>query len=205
MKRFVVAVGLFFSSIASAADLKSIVDGVEAKYAAVSAIKAQFTQTTQSAAFGAEKASGELLIKRPGKMRWSFGDTLYVSDGKKLWIYTASKKQVIQYDDISQGSQSAESVLQSLDKIEEMFNVKLISSDSAGHVLELTPKKSGQGFKKVKLSFDAAYTIREVVITDTFDSVTDIDFSAVQLNARVEDSSFSFTVPKGVEVIRGAN
>ncbi len=204
MKRFVVAVGLLFSSLASAADLKSVIDGVEAKYAAVGAIKAQFTQTTQSAAFGAEKASGELLIKRPGKMRWSFGDTLYVSDGKKLWIYTASKKQVIQYDDISQGSQSAESVLNSLDKIEESFNVRLVSSDATGHVLELTPKKAG-GFKKVKLSFDAAYTIREVVITDTFDSVTDIDFSSVQLNARVEDTSFSFAVPKGVEVIRGAN
>lgn len=197
---FLALVGILASVGASASPL---VERVEAKYADVTTLKADFVQTNTSELFGEEVQKGELLLKRPAMMRWAFGDEKqFVTDGKSMWIYTAADKQVIEYADISGNRTAADSLLQSLDKLDEFFTVKILASDDAkGHSLQLTPKEEGQ-FKNLKLSLDAELTVSGVVMTDAFDNVTDIAFSKVELNAPAEDSAFQFKAPEGVEVIK---
>lgn len=186
----------------SQATKDKLVASIEAKYKGVTTLKASFTQTTKSELFGDETVKGDLLMKQPSKVRWSFGnDKLFITDGTKMWIYTAEDKQVIEYDDISANKSSAENLLSSLDKLEQTFQVVVLSSSDAGHDIELTPKGDDQ-FKKVRLMLKGDLMVRKVVITDTFDNVTEIGFTNVELNAKVEDGVFTFQVPTGVDVIK---
>lgn len=189
---------------AVAADASALVAKVEAKYKDVTSIKAAFTQVSKSELFGDEKVEGDLTVKRPDKMRWAFGaEKLFVTDGKRMWIYTAEDRQVIEYDDISGARSNADALLTSLDKLDEQFKIDLLESSDTEHKLALAPREDGQ-FKKVMLTLDGALMVKAVVITDTFDNITELSFRDVKLNVAVDDSAFTFTVPDGVDVIKAA-
>jgi outer membrane lipoprotein carrier protein len=203
LQALLVALIVVAAPMASAAEVTEIVAAVEAKYKDVTSLTAKFKQVTKSELFGDEVLAGDLAIERPSKMRWAFGsEKLFVTDGKKMWIYTAEEKQVIEYDDISSQRSTADSLLTSLDKLDEHFKISIISSDAEkGHVLRLEPVEEGQ-FKSVRLTLDKDLMIGGVVITDTFDNVTELTFSEVVLNAKVEASLFTFSVPDGVDVVK---
>jgi len=193
--------------VASLADDTSAnpdVQAVEAKYAKVDVIQADFTQTTHNATFGDDTQSGDVTLKRPKKMFWNFtsGDKKqFVTDGSTMWVYTATDNQVIKYGDVGGASTgtTAESMLQSLDKLDEVFTVTTVPSPT-GHQLDLAPKKEGQ-VKKVHIEFDGYYVVNRVVITDAFDGQTELSFQNVKLNGNVPDSTFQFQVPAGAQVV----
>src|SRR5690606_26313623 len=103
--------------------------------------------------------------------------------------------------DIASQRSAADSLLTSLDKLEEQFQVAVLSSTDAAHSLQLTPKASDGQFKSVKLTLDGAFLPTAVSIVDTFDNVTELALSDVVLNADVADSAFTFTPPEGVTVV----
>ncbi len=180
-----------------------VIQAIEAKYGAVKTMRAAFTQTVKSELFGEETESGQVVVKRPKMMRWSFGEEKqFITDGDTMWIYTKPDKQVIRYDDVSGSTTATDSLLQSLDRLDEFFQVEVAGVDAGGHQLSLSPKEGDEGqFKNVKLALDGDLMIKKVVITDQFDNVTDLVFSSVELNVDLADEMFRFTVPDGVEVI----
>lgn len=196
-------VATLVATSASAMELDALLSRVEAKYGDVASIRAGFTQITRSQMFGEERQEGELLLKRPSRMRWTFGDDkVFVTDGRQMWVYSKADRQVVYYEDISGSTSATDNLLQSLDKLREHFKVTLVSSDDAtSHVLDLEPLTPGQ-FKKVRLQLDAELTLTSVAITDAFDSVTELNFRDVRLNPDIDDARFTFEVPEGVEVIR---
>lgn len=198
------AASTFAPQVARADDAASaIVKQVEAKYRTVTSIKATVVQTTKSELFGAETVKGELVLKRPAMMRWNFGDQkMFVTNGKKMWVYTAEDKQVIEYDDISSGRATADSLLTSMDKLTQTFDIKVVSTAATGHQLQLKPKSEAQ-FKEIDLTLNSELVPVLVVITDTFDNVTTMAFASVQLNAPADDSLFTFQPPAGVSVVKG--
>lgn len=198
-----VLVSLGFAAPAAAADATQLVQQVEAKYKDVSAIQAEFVQISRSEVFGDEKQSGQVVLKRPKKMRWIFRDGVhkeFVTDGKTMWIYTKEDNQVIKYNDIGSNTGQADQLLQSLDKLDEVFKVDLLESASGSHALDLQPKTPGQ-VKKLQLELDKNLVVSKVVITDQFDNVTELRFTEVKLNVDVPDSQFTFQVPAGASVI----
>ncbi len=199
------AATLATAPVADAMEKEELIEAVEARYGKVDTLSADFVQVSRSELFGDETESGHLLLKRPDKMRWSFGsDKVFVTDGKKMWIYAASENQVIEYDDISEGRSTADELLTSLDKINDLFHIKVLESTASRHRLELTPNETGQ-FKKVVLTLDASMTLQKVIITDTFDNVTEISFSNVKTGVSIPDSKFTFTVPAGADVVKANN
>ena len=188
---------------AASADAAAIVKQVEAKYAAVETMHASFVQTTKSELFGDEKQAGTVVIKRPTKMRWIFPDAgkQFITDGSTMWVYTEPDKQVIRFDDVAQQADAAQSLLQSLDKLDELFHVEAASPAIEGkHAFVLKPRAEGQ-VKKIDLVLTTDLLVEHVVITDSFDSVTEMDFSDVKLGQDAPDALFGFVVPEGVEVI----
>jgi outer membrane lipoprotein carrier protein len=178
----------------------ALIARVEAKYKTVQTLKANVVQTTVNA-LGSETVAGELLLQRPAKMRWSFGDKLFVTNGDKMWIYTREDNQVIEYDDIASQRSTADSLLTSLDRLQELFEIKVLSSTSNGHQLELKPKKDA-GFKKVQMYLDANLLVVSVVIVDAFDNVTNLALTGIQLNAPVDKASFEFSAPAGASIVK---
>ncbi len=126
--------GLVLAPAAWGGEVQEVVDAVEAKYATVEAIQASFVQTTHSEIFGSEEQAGSLVLKRPAKMRWEFTtgvEKQFVTDGRTMWVFTRSENQAIRYDDVS-SSGAADSLLQSLDKLDEMFEIQLMPPPDGG-------------------------------------------------------------------------
>jgi outer membrane lipoprotein carrier protein len=100
----VVVLAMVWAATAAAAPAPSggaaeVVAKVEATCAKTHDLSAQFRQTVTNRSLGqVQEASGRLVLKRPGQMRWEYqkpDQRLYVTDGKKLWAYNPQDKQVM--------------------------------------------------------------------------------------------------------------
>ena len=185
----------------SGADIQERINAIEAHYSKVDTIQANFVQKKKDA-FGAVTQEGDIVLKRPTKMRWRFtsGDEqMFVTDGKTLWIYTKADNQVMRITDTSQATSTANTFLTSLDSLDELFDIKLLSEEE-GQTFELTPKKSGM-YKKIELSLDDELALKRVVFTDEYGNVTDLSFDKVVENGPVDEKVFTFVPPEGAKVI----
>ncbi len=180
-----------------------IIDAVEAKYAGVQTMAADFKQSTKSAMYGSDEQVGNLVLQRPSKMRWTFtGDgKQFVTDGATMWIYNPADNQVLKYSDVQQTAASADSLLQSLDRISELFEIEVLEETDKVKRLSLKPKGEEAQVKRIELGLDNDLVVQDVTILDAFDTQTALAFSNVKLDAKVPDSTFVFEVPKGAEVI----
>jgi len=182
----------------------AVLSSLTAKYGPVDVVRGSFTQTTKST-YGDEVQQGTLVLKRPGKIKWDSGPggKQIVCDGSTLWYYDPGEKQVVRMKNVGEQAASTYAVLQSMDKLGELFDVKLISGDVAhGFELSLTPK-AGQDsqFKKVVVDVDSKGMLDVVKVTDPFDTLTTIDFTDLKLGGTAPDSTFTFQVPAGVAVV----
>src|SRR3954467_1105837 len=85
------------SAPAGRLDVKGVVERVQKRYDGAADFRARFGQTLTNAAFGRKtSSSGEVLFKKPGRMRWNYekpDPKLYVADGGTLWLYEPEDKQ----------------------------------------------------------------------------------------------------------------
>ncbi len=204
-----------FASPALAQDFGSlstvdeIVKAVEGVYSGVEALQADFVQISRSAALGDEqRQKGRVVVKRPRKMRWEFTSPdkkLFLTDGSTMWIWSPADNQVIVYKDFSASGSDVTGLLSDLNKLNELFEVELVAGEGGdrSYVLDLTPKSAEAGnFKQLRISFTKRHLLVDrVLLTDQFDNVTDLTFSQVKLDAKVDEDSFVFQVPAGAEVI----
>lgn len=191
---------LVMTAGAPAAEPLPIVKAVEAKYAKVDAMTASFDQTVKSQAFGEEKSKGTLALQRPKRMKWDFGTKMYVFDGTQMWLYSKDENVVYKYPAASGGE--ADQLLTSLDSLDELFVVTELKPTVVGsHSLDLAPKKKDSQVKKLHLELDGDLMVQRVVITDAFDTVTDLAFKDLKLNGALPEGTFVFKPPAGAQVI----
>ena len=192
---------------------EELVRGIEATYEDVESLRADFVQTTRSAALGeGQKQRGRMEIKRPSKMRWDFqrpDPKLFVTNGKRMWIYSPKEKQALLYEDQALPGTGFESLLTDLEQLDELFTVREVEDPEAKRinnvVLELTPKAENANFKSLRLELSRKkYLLRRLVLVDAFDTETELSFTQVRLNSGMDDSVFDFQPPEGVEVIKPA-
>jgi outer membrane lipoprotein carrier protein len=185
--------------------VQEIVQAIEKTYANVQGIRADFTQTSRSSLMGEQHQKGRVLLKRPRKMRWVFtlpDDRQFVTDGQTMWIWSASDNQVIVTGDFASQSGDMPQLLDDLSKLDELFDIVVLPGPPQTHVLSLTPKKQA-AFKKLELVLEKKkYTLEKVTMTDNMDGVVELAFSQVKLNPELADSSFTFAIPPGAQVIR---
>ncbi len=194
---------------AALGSVDEIVKAVESVYGGVEALQAEFVQISRSAALGDEsRQKGKVVVKRPRKMRWEFTSPdkkLFLTDGATMWIWSPADNQVIVYKDFSASGSDVTGLLSDLNKLNELFEVELVADEGGdrSYVLDLTPKGEGAGnFKQLRISFTKRkLLVDQVLLTDQFDNVTDLTFTQVKLDAKVDDSSFVFEIPSGAEVI----
>lgn len=205
---FAAVAGAPLAAAAPEADtVEAVVAGVKSTYQGVQSIKADFTQTVTNAAMGAEMHQrGKISLERPRKMRIEVGvpmESVVVSDGKTLWVYSVASKSVTQTPEVGDGGEIG-ALLEDLAKLDELFDIKLVEDKppKATQTVSLAPHKAGT-FKSLQLSLlRQKFTLTDLVLVDQFDTVTAMSFTNVKLNADLADSDFVFTPPAGVQVIK---
>lgn len=192
---------------AEPASVEELVSAVEATYASVTTLKASFSQVSRSPTMGEEPPQvGVISLSRPKKMRVETQpphESLFVTDGVKMWIYTPADKQVIVQPIAPGATAGPGQLIEDLSKLNELFTVALLPASDALHVIELVPKTPGNIAKlRIELA-KGSYEIRRLVLFDAFGKETDMAFSEMKLNASIADETFSFTPPAGANVIDG--
>lgn len=180
------------------------VDTLDKQLANTHTFQAHFVQATQSAQFGNQITEGEMALERPGKFLWQINkpdQQLLVSDGKQLWIYDKDLEQVI-IQPVNQRLDETPALLLAgeVESIQEFFKVSQIDSTQPGLWYELKSLDQEGLVDKVVLNFNHN-AIQEMQIYDNLGQRTRITFSHIKTNPRFPSHYFTFTPPKGVEVI----
>jgi outer membrane lipoprotein carrier protein len=191
-------------------ELKAVVERVQKRYDGATDFRARFGQTLTNAAFARKTtSSGEVLFKKPGRMRWNYEKPepkVYVADGSTLWLYEPEDHQAFKQD--LKGSQlpAALAFLTGQGSLTTEFEIAFAPHTQYGgpgdYLLSLTPKQPQAQVKGILFVVDPdTFNVRESVITDSSGNTNDLLFSDIHINTAVADSTFRWTPPAGTRVI----
>ncbi len=167
-------------------------------------MRAQFSQVVNDKqGRKIQEVDGTMQLQRPNKFRWDYKkpyEQQIVSDGKQVFLYDTELQQVtIRELSKSLGSSPA-ALLAGGEAVEKSFTLKNATrKDGLTWVLAL-PKDKDSGFERVLLGFKAD-KLRKMELYDSFSHVTLITFDEVERNPTLQDATFLFTPPAGVDVV----
>lgn len=195
-------------------ELRPAVDvaaALQERYDSVGDFSASFVHTYEGGLLRTTASErGDVQIKKPGKMRWSYREPeekLFVSDGRTMYSYVPADRQVIVTEVASDGQGGAPVLfLAGTGDLTRDFDVSYASGlreDGPGTLaLELTPRVAEPDYESIVLVVDeASLQIRRLVTVDPQGGTSTLIFDGIRENLGIADSSFAFTVPRGVDVI----
>jgi len=202
---------LAVSAPAVAEELDDVVRGLEAAYAKMTDLRAEFAQQAFNKSLNQTiPAEGTVYLKRGGKLRWEYTAPTpqqIVSDGKKLWVYTPALNQVNVGEAPEALAGPAGSFLAGLGRLREQFSVRFLNPatprDADGNwVLDLTPKQPLPTLARLILAVEPrAWEIRKAVVYDQFDNTVTMRFTKVAVNSGLPERTFTFVPPAGVATV----
>lgn len=148
---------------------------------------------------------GTFQLARPGRFRWHYEtpyEQLMVCDGERIWNYEPDLAQVTVRDagDILRDTPVA--LLAEGRNLGERFTVTEAGMEGESQRLDLEPKTADADFRRVELWLQPDGAPVRMRLHDPLGGVSDIRFSDVQRNVRVDAARFRFTPPAGVEVVQ---
>ncbi|MEE8483746.1 MAG: outer membrane lipoprotein carrier protein LolA [Nitrospinota bacterium] len=210
---------IFVAQPASALSQKEIIERVEKRFASIRSFTANFQQNFYNATMDeVEKSSGTVKLKKPLKMVWNYEKPetqLLVADGKKIYFYVPADRQVI-VESLKNilGASSPLLFLAGEKRLDELFTISLengLSDGLAGdenkdkiHYVELNlePKEKSVSVTRMVIRADAKdYTIKSFTLYDWTGNHTEVVFEDMKINGNMDDGTFVFKRPKGVEMI----
>lgn len=152
-----------------------------------------------------EATSGTVALSTPSLFRWEYQKPhvqLIVADGKFVWVHEPDLEQVTKRP---QGTEEQNSPLIALITpalLDRQYDISEEAAPRDGlQWLSLTPKRETEtSFQYAALGFNAQGLAR-MEVTDAVNQRTVIDFSGWKRNPTFPKGTFSFTPPKGTDVI----
>lgn len=162
---------------------------------------ASFSQTTKAGG-KSQNFSGTMAVERGNKFRWdtkSPSEQLIVANGSTMWVYDKDLQQVTKQS-VSNQVGDAPALLLSGDPNQISRNFTVTQPSKGKNYYVLKPKSGSANFKDLSISFNGGKPVM-MVLNDNIGQTTTIKFSGINLNKKIPASQFSFTPPKGVDVI----
>jgi outer membrane lipoprotein carrier protein len=184
----------------------ALVRRVDDHYNHLSSLHAHYTE--RYSGMGMDRTEeGTLLLKKPGRMRWSYAapvGKVFVLDGKFAWFYTPGDAQATrvpakQLDDLRSPLRFLLGHTQLRKELENLT----VAADGSGYRISGVPKGMEQRVKLLSLGVTAAGAIERMRLEEVDGAVTEFVFSDLKENVPVKDSDFAFVPPAGVMVVEG--
>ena len=194
----------------SALTADEVADRVQATYQGFSDLQGVFLQRATNKLSGmTQEASGRLFLKWPGRMRWEYEkpeSRLFLIDGKTLWSYSPSERQVIAQDVSGALTTTPIGILFGMSSLRRNFQVRPVvhagTRNSPEFLLELIPKGKDLAFKRVILGVDReSFLIRRLTVFDLYGNTTTVELSKQKVNNDLKDELFRFSPPPGTEIV----
>ena len=155
-----------------------------------------------------QSSSGNVFLSRPGKFRWEYAAPdkhEIVADGKNVWIYDVELDQVTVKPMTQALSSAPVGMLTQKQPVDKQFNVQEMEADGSSlEWFRLTPKKKDSDFTSMDLGVSAT-GVEEMILGDKFGQQTYIKFQGLRTDVNIDQSRFTFTPPKGADVIGKAS
>jgi outer membrane lipoprotein carrier protein len=193
---------------AQSSELDRMINGLQAKYNKVTTLAADFAQIHTSRSQSERRESGNLLLRKPGKMKWNYTEPeakQFISDGKYLYEYVPAEKAVTRSS--IKGSDDLRAPFAFLlgqgnlrDEFRRIEFAKESPIKAGNKVLRMIPKRL-QDFDELHVEFDpATFEIARLSLIEPDSERSDFIFSNMRENVQARSSEFTFKAPKGVEV-----
>jgi len=216
LRKITLGLALSVLSISSPAELtvSQLIYRLEQNFEQIKTYQAKFEQEVRSEQFGRSlsKGKGEVYYSKPGKMHWHYTEPeehFYITDGKTLWDYLPSVKQVLEVPiDEALSSNLPKSFLFGMAKISEQFEVSFAPQEQQSkdsYRLVLVPKKEQDRiiFGGIELLVEAkTFLVKEVKLRDSLGNENLLRFSEIKVNPKIDERMFRFKAKEGVGVLR---
>lgn len=176
--------------------LRRFVDGVQSLSAAFEQVQIDERGNLLS------QRSGSFELSRPGRFRWSYESPyqqLMVCDGKRIWNYEPDLQQATVRDaeQVLRGTPAALLAQRSL--LGDAFSVESGGSKDGVDLVLLKPRGDAD-FQKIELWL-AGGVPQRMKFYDALGGQTDVRFSKIRTGVAFDAARFSFTPPKGTEIV----
>jgi len=191
---------MFAAAVAGAANL----DRLRAFVRDTQTARAQFTQTvSDKSGRVTQSASGEFLLERPGRFRWSVQKPykqLLVGDGQRVWIFDEDLNQVIVRNVGDALGATPAALLSGNQDVERAFAWKDLPMADGFDWLSATPLGKETTFSEIRLGFDFK-GLAALELYDAFGQKSVVRFTQFERNPKLAADLFKFAPPKGADVI----
>ena len=195
---------LLVAAFVSCAAQAATIDRLRAFVRDTQTARAEFTQTVATRdGRTTQSASGEFLLERPGKFRWTVQKPykqLLVGDSQRVWIFDEDLNQVIVRRIGEALGSTPAALLAGNQDVERAFTWKDLPASGGLEWLSATPISTETTFAEIRLGFDAKGLVA-LELVDAFGQKSVVRFTSFERNPKLPASSFTFTPPKGADVI----
>jgi len=189
--------------------LDGIVKKIEKRYE-TEGFSAKFTQKSVLKAMEiTDTASGKLLIRRPGMMRWEYevpDKQMIITDSVSLWIFRPEDKQVMVGKAPAYfGDGKGISFLSDIKIIRQNFEVTLEDkmNEACCYTLKLLPKEKKYNIEVIYLLISkTTFDVVQIVTYNAYGDQTQINLSDFKFGLKLDKAIFNFTVPEGVDILK---
>lgn len=193
---------VLFSPLVEAAPSEDV-DALVKQLTEIETLSADFVQERRDAKGQVRReSSGTFVLKRPGQFFWRY-ETPYVqeliaNDGT-LWVYEPDLRQASR-SPLSATDGAPIAILTGERPVTELFRVRHLESEGGLDWFALRPRDEQGDFREVLLGVDER-GIREMRFVDQLDQTTRVSFESRRFNQPVDESTFRFEAPEGVDVV----
>jgi outer membrane lipoprotein carrier protein len=180
---------------------------VEARYN-VPGFTADFDQESILKAMAVtDTASGRLMVRQPGKMRWEYlvpDPQTIITDGKDLWVYRPEENQVLVAKPRRFSERARAPVFSPTSRrFEKASSCPWPSDDPNQYRLKLVPNKSSVELMAVELDIvKKTYDLVRITTFNVYGDETRIELKNVSFDDPPPESLFRFDVPEGADVLQ---
>jgi outer membrane lipoprotein carrier protein len=180
---------------------------IDKHYNALRSLSVHFTQTY--AGMGVHRQeSGILLLKKPGKMRWSYSKPegkLFILDGQNAYFYSPGDTEIprIPAKKLDDLRSPLRFLLGHTQLAKELSNLQIAPADNRAYTLSGVPKNMEKRIASFSVTANTDGTIRAMRIEETDGAINTFTFSGEQPNAPATDADFVFHPPAGTHIVEG--
>ncbi len=179
-------------------------DQLRAFLTQTSSARGEFVQRVPARSGSAQPvSSGRFAFQRPGKFRWTYEkpyEQVIVADGTRLVLYDKDLNQVTIRKLGAALPSSPASILFGSNEFEKEFEVTDIGARDGLEWVRAKPRAKDSTFELIEIGFRDGLP-QAMRLADNFGQVTQLIFSKLERNPKLDAEAFGFTPPKGADVL----
>jgi len=185
----------------------SALDQFKSFVAGTKSAKGDFTQQQlgkPKSGKAAPVSSGTFVFARPGKFIWTYQkpyEQLLQADGDTLYIYDKDLNQVTTRKLGNALGSSPAAILFGSNDLEKNFTLTEAGERDGAEWLTAVPKAKDTTFEQIGIGLKGGVPVA-MELKDQFGQVSLLKFTSFQRNPALGAQQFSFSVPKGADVVK---